>query len=1307
VPEDGDLLDRIVEMFLAVDPEVDALSIAETVWLAARSAPEPAARAPDAERSHVSRDTIVPIVPAEPRHLETLSPPATAPAPVTGPRRDRNLYQAIHAVTEPARRGQSVRAPRGHALPRSLDLGRSMRPLKRRWRAGRRQELDLAATVDGYARTLELLPVLRPAPERWFELFLIVDRSPSMRVWQQTITELAELLRNTGAFRKLQVWDLHPETNEVILRGPRGQRLVPEQLSAASGRRLAVVISDCSADGWRAGGAWTMLREWSEVVTTALVNPLPPKLWRHTGLDLPAVRVGPSGVPGAPSTALSHDVPLALHPTDETGTTWVPVPVLALTPYSVGRWARTVMRVDSRGCDAILIPDPKLFVELSKLERDHANGASAAGPDSGRIVSSFLHLASPSAVQLAVLCTQFSQVDLALLDIIRAELVPAAEVADAAEVVMSGLFTVEQAGTVLRFRGDTRKILRSRLSAHDAGRLIDVLSEYVATHAGAVPSIRALIEGPQGHVLLPPASEAFARVTGKTIGLMGSALTWKPVDHSAAITAILAARERHVPTVERLGTRLSELGKALADVGGLLQEIENGARTRPTSWARLVQELAVAVAAEQAANGRLLERLRRPTLNIAVIGPSGQGKSRFLQSLTGLTAQVIPDERAGPGTGAPALIRHRPGSRTYADVFFYSPASFLAEVVGPYYRRLGLGPPPASLRDFESAGNDLARAFKKYEALIGAPSPRRIDADQIRGFVARQDAAGQPQYAYHAVRGIHVTTTFPHADLAGLGFIDLPGLEDADLVDTRTRTALRHDTDLTLFVRRPDPDGDALRDADVELHSFAESVLPPIPMERQSFLMLNLEGSGNLAQAERFRAQAAGSGLRVARIPVADFSSAQETADAFAPILDYLAANLAELDQLLVDGARGRADDMARQAGEMASEMAALRTGDRWSAALRALAPGGTTPIVSPAAPAAPAALGIRSTAELPPPLGGGGAAPTTIGLWGAPGSGKATYVAALQHALLQTDASVGRWALYPRTETSMEALIKWTHRLVNEGLFPEAHDGGDPTELVWRLVGDLTGSQYTRRRIWRPRPPAESEFELDLIDADGEFFSYSPAGRPVPPGWVDIALRHLTRAKGLIFLFDPVTEREQRIAAGYMNSILLRLSRRIMDEGRLVGPYLPHYIAVCITKFDHKDVFRQAREAGLVNYGPDGMPRVLDEQAEKLFDTICEGTFWPPLLTDTPGGALFVRDQLRRFFHPDRIRYYVTSSVGYRKPPGWDPGAAMRPGFEFDPEDFANVAQDGNRERILGPIRPVNVLEPLVDLQMRIAGRV
>jgi hypothetical protein len=326
------------------------------------------------------------------------------------------------------------------------------------------------------------------------------------------------------------------------------------------------------------------------------------------------------------------------------------------------------------------------------------------------------------------------------------------------------------------------------------------------------------------------------------------------------------------------------------------------------------------------------------------------------------------------------------------------------------------------------------------------------------------------------------------------------------------------------------------------------------------------------------------------------------------------------------------------------------------------------------------------------------------IGLWGSPGSGKTTYLAALSQALNTTDGSVGHWTLFPNNDPSAELLINWSHQLINEQAFPEATSLGNVTRLAWRFVGDLSGSRYMRRGLLRRRPPAESHFDLDLIDVSGEAFGHDPAARNVSPAIVNEALDHLDRAQGLIYLFDPIIERDKRIAAGYMNRTLIRLSRRVKDEGRLIGPYLPHYIAVCITKFDHKDVFRQAREAGLVDYGPDGMPRVLDQQAEKLFDVICEGGFWPGQRTNPHGGALFVRDQLRKYFRPDRIRYYAISSIGYKKPPAWDPQAS-RPGFRFDPKNFSNIIEQDGKKKILGPIEPINVLEPLVDLHMQITG--
>ncbi len=302
------------------------------------------------------------------------------------------------------------------------------------------------------------------------------------------------------------------------------------------------------------------------------------------------------------------------------------------------------------------------------------------------------------------------------------------------------------------------------------------------------------------------------------------------------------------------------------------------------------------------------------------------------------------------------------------------------------------------------------------------------------------------------------------------------------------------------------------------------------------------------------------------------------------------------------------------------------------------------------------AAEEARARGEAPPTAAG--AQPVKIGLWGSPGSGKTTYLAALPHALSGTDSSIGRWNIHPQSKASAELLKRWNHRLTMERMFPESNLPGNVTNLAWRFAGDLTGSRYMPRGVFHRRLPAESEFDLDLIDVSGEVFGHDAK---VSQEIIDIALDHLARAKGLIFLFDPITERDEQTAFEYMSSTLIELDLRIEREGRRIGQFLPHYISVCITKFDDKDVFEHARKAGWVNYGPDGMPRVLAADAEKLFDAMCKGGFWQDQRTDSHGGALSVNRKLREYFHPSRIRYCLTcwnrwSSCRCRSPAGREP---------------------------------------------------
>jgi hypothetical protein len=337
---------------------------------------------------------------------------------------------------------------------------------------------------------------------------------------------------------------------------------------------------------------------------------------------------------------------------------------------------------------------------------------------------------------------------------------------------------------------------------------------------------------------------------------------------------------------------------------------------------------------------------------------------------------------------------------------------------------------------------------------------------------------------------------------------------------------------------------------------------------------------------------------------------------------------------------------------------------------------------------------------------------PIKIGLWGPPSSGKTTYLAALRQAVLSADRSIGQWNIIPVGESSKKLLIDWSHRLVTDRMFPEPTDWDAAVSLKWLFLGDLAGSRYDHRRFGRRRR-LECRFLLDLVDVSGEAFGDHPDKDQVKavPQWIkDRALDHLEDADGLIYLFDPITERDKQSASVYLNSTLTDLSQRML--GHIVGHQLPKEISVCVTKFDHPELFGLARRVGLVNYGLDGMPRVLDKDAERFFDLLCTEGVWGDGEHDEEGNASakFVRLSLQKSFNPKKIEYYVTSSIGYRKPPGWNSGEAALPGYEFNPKGFNNIdmTKDGEKTipKIRGPIRPINVLEPLISLHQRAAGR-
>ena len=379
----------------------------------------------------------------------------------------------------------------------------------------------------------------------------------------------------------------------------------------------------------------------------------------------------------------------------------------------------------------------------------------------------------------------------------------------------------------------------------------------------------------------------------------------------------------------------------------LLTKVDPAAHGELTRIGTSLLELRRAIVTATLGVDRTRARFARDWLSVGAVGRGGQGKSEFLKTLTGLTDREIPAARGGFMTGAPSVIRFGQGP-TVAEAELHSEASFLEDVVRPYYLDLKLGAPPTSLSDFAreplpdlppgSQARDEAayRHLRDYHDHLSDFRPhlesgirvRSLDPEDIVRFVAQHDGTGTPTHDFRAVRQVTITTQFGNDDLGRLSVVDLPGLGDTNLRDQHVlRRALDGAVDVAVFVRRPDPLRDAVQDYDVALYDVAMAAVPELPLDRWSFVLLNHvqgEDGGNTAMIGPFAEALRASRLRVVDVLTADCTDRAAVEAAFDRIVEHAVTVIDGLDRALLDQRRQEADVVRAEAERLVREATAL-----------------------------------------------------------------------------------------------------------------------------------------------------------------------------------------------------------------------------------------------------------------------------------------------------------------------------------------------------------------------------------------------
>ena len=238
-----------------------------------------------------------------------------------------------------------------------------------------------------------------------------------------------------------------------------------------------------------------------------------------------------------------------------------------------------------------------------------------------------------------------------------------------------------------------------------------------------------------------------------------------------------------------------------------------------------------------------------------------------------------------------------------------------------------------------------------------------------------------------------------------------------------------------------------------------------------------------------------------------------------------------------------------------------------------------------------------------------------------------------------------------------------------------------------WKLAGEV---EHVHLLGWRRRPIRHQEavsVDLRVTDATGEIFTGHR-----PTSQADL-IEELFRSRGIIFLFDPTREFERGDTFDYVLRVVTMLQRRAQNERGSAAERLPHYVAACVSKFDEDRVFRSAERMSLVRYDPEdpyGFPGVDDSEARE---------FLLGLSAASPRGtAELAISKLEASFFPDRIKYFVTSAIGFY---------LDRRTRRFYRDDRGNYVPDKamqGKYRIRSTIYPINVAEPLIWLARHLA---
>jgi hypothetical protein len=522
-------LERIIAALDRAGTSPTSADVLDALWLAsqerqisiyAAEAPQPAPKpSPLAKKKNPPRDDS-----KEP--VKENAEPAPDESPV---------YPSVtNTAGGPSAKAAPVSLPGGQGLRDRLAFMRALRPFRQPWLSTSEVEIDEVRTVEETAEAgsqvgLVVKPAFRPLRQRWYDVHVVAEDDPLIDVWDDTVAQFCAVLRDTGAFGRVQSWSLQLSASEdfeevdretiPMLESPTGRRIPGRDLVGDGRRALILFVTHGSSTFWRDASYAKVLAHWYREASVAILQLLPRERWPYTYLgDLHGLCFTEDA--GAVADRLKAEPFWWAAPEDDPSRL-IRIPLVSLRPSEMADWAAMQMGRGRRS--------PFLFLDPIARDGQVAPSDNTSERNFDRAIGQ-LREVSPQAFRLATfLAPSNFTIPVARL-IQEAKFGSSADPSHLGELFLSGLvFAKAQSrdGPIgdryFGFWPEAREILLRSLRYDDAAwvssEIYRELSKYIGDAAGDPEKVKAYIKQRDGQHEIPDWVTPFAEVAASHDGV--------------------------------------------------------------------------------------------------------------------------------------------------------------------------------------------------------------------------------------------------------------------------------------------------------------------------------------------------------------------------------------------------------------------------------------------------------------------------------------------------------------------------------------------------------------------------------------------------------------------------------------------------------------------------------------------------------------------------------------------------------------------------------------------------------------------